>query len=164
MAMNQTRLVNEMKAMTLYDTEIAVTMAWANAFANYFQGDGVAQGAESNLVYVAPAAIPAAKAAMVAALSGMSAPGVAAAKIAASVMAFWGSLAAAPATAWPTATLITPPVLLANLATTLQTNFDANTSGAVAKDPAMGVIAATIHAANQGGSATWPGTIVFPIL
>ena len=154
MAMNLTTLENELKAMALYSTEAAAVTAWADAFAAYFEGDGVTEGAESNLVYIVAAAIPAAKAAMAAGLVGMSVSGQGAAKIAAGITAFWGALV--PAVAWPTTTLITPPLLLAGLAVALNAVFAANRSGALSKNDSMDAIAAVINTNNQGGTATWP--------
>ena len=154
MAMSQTILENELKALSLYTTEADAVTAWAEAFATFFEGDGATQGAMSNLVYVAAGAIAAAKAAMAAALSGMGVPGAGAAKIVIGIIAFWGALV--PATAWPTVTLITPPTLLAGLDTTLQTTFNTNRDTPKTKDAAMDAIASDIYTANQGGLATWP--------
>lgn len=96
------------------------------------------------------------KAAMKAALAGMSVPSVGAAKIQAGVSAFWATLAA-PASAYFTgATAITPPPGLAGLAATLTSVFAANTAGAVDKTTALNNVATAIHAANAGGIATFP--------
>lgn len=161
MAMSLATLKTELKAMALFSTEPPAVTAWTSAFAAYFQGNGVTEGAESNLVYIAAAAIPAAKAAMAGGLAGMSASGAGAAKIAAAIALFWGALV--PATAWPTTTAITPPALLAGLAATLQTTFTANKNGSLSKNDSMDAIATDIHAANQGGTATWPGIGPQPI-
>ena len=71
MALDLTTLEDELKAMALHSTEAAAVTAWADAFAAYFEGDGVTKGAVSNLIYVSALAMPAAKAAMEAALVGM---------------------------------------------------------------------------------------------
>lgn len=162
MAMNQTVLEDELKAMLLYDTETATVSAWADMFANYFQGDGASQGAQSNGFYVVSAAIPAAKTAMAGGLLGMSEPGQAASKIASGITLFWAALI--PATAWPTVTLITPPPLITGLTAALQAAFNVNISDTTTKDAAMAAIAAVVHSSNQGGSAIWPGPTVFPIV
>ena len=148
MALSEATLATELKALPLFNTEATAIQAWANAFSTYF-GD-----AASNGVTIAPAAIPAAKAAMIAQLSGMSGADQGATKIGAGIVAFWGGLV--PATAWPTTTVIIPPALLAGLISLLQAVFDANAAGAVSKETAMDNIAAVLHTNNQGGTATWP--------
>lgn len=154
MAMLQTTLADELKALALYDNEPDAIQAWADAFAAYF-GD-----AESNAVIIAPAAIPAAKAAMAGAMTGLSMTGAAA--LQAGIVAFWGALV--PATAWPTTTAITPPPGLSGLAAALQVVFDANTIGGLSKDASMTAIAGAIHPINAvGGTATWPGLGPQPI-
>lgn len=160
MAMLQTTLATELKALALYNDEPSAIQAWADAFANYFQGDGATEGAQSNALYITPAAIPAAKAAMVGAMTGLSTAGAAA--IQAGIVAFWGALV--PATAWPTTTAITPPPGLSGLAVALQAVFDANTVGGLSKDDSMTAIAGAIHPINAvGGTATWPGLGPQPI-
>ena len=166
MALSQAILATELKAMTLYGTEAAAITAWAEAFAAYFEGDGLTQGAESRAVYITPAGVALGKSAMALALVGMSGSGNGAAKIAAGISAgvgFWNALVAAPAVAWPTVTVITPPAALAGLAAALQSTFDANRAGAKSKNDSMDAIAADIHTACQGGTATWPGPVVLPI-
>jgi hypothetical protein len=154
MAMLQTTLADELQALGLYDNEPDAIQAWADAFAAYFED------AESNAVIIASAAIPAAKAAMVSAMTGLSTAGAAA--IQAGIVAFWGALV--PATAWLTTTAITPPPGLSGLTAALQAVFDANTTGGLSKDASMTAIAGAIHPINAvGGAATWPGLGPQPI-
>jgi hypothetical protein len=161
MAMSENTLATELKAMGLHSTEVAAAAAWATAFANYFKD------AESNATPINVAAIPAAKTAMQGGLSGMSASGAAAGKIAAAIGLFWAALV--PAIAWATVTAIAPPSTLATLATDLQDTFDDNTDNEEDKDTAIEAIAATIHGANvppilaNQGQATWPGPTPMPI-
>lgn len=169
MAMSQSELATQLKAMVLYATEAAAAEAWAAAFAAYFEGDGVTHGAESNAVYVASTLMAAAKLDMQTALGGMSDPGAGAAKIKAGIQAFWAVLVALPASAWATVTVIVPPIPLVTLDTVLQATFEANRNGDKSKDDSMDAIAADIHAATSPvavpdqGKATWPGPTVLPI-
>ena len=163
MAMSATELANELKAMPLFDNEADAAQAWAEAFGNYFEGDGSTHGAESNSVYVASALMATAKLAMQGSLAGMSSPGQGAAKIQAGIQSFWSILVALPASAWATVTVITPPASLSGLAAALQPVFDNNRDSELSKDDAMTAIANAIHANNQGGSATWSGPTVLPI-
>lgn len=160
MAMSQSALAAELTATELYDDVADAIQAWADAYAAYFEGNGVTEGAQSNAVYVASGAIPAAKAAMVAAMGNLASN--AAAAIESGIIAFWGALV--PATAWPTTTAITPPTLLSGLASTLQSVFDANTNSNATKVTAMGAIAEAVHTASQGGTATWPSIGPQPII
>ncbi|OGO08149.1 MAG: hypothetical protein A2Y61_00245 [Chloroflexi bacterium RBG_13_60_13] len=151
MALNQTTLADELVALDLYDNEPGAIQAWADAFAAFWEGDGVTNGAQSNAFYVSPAATPAAKAAMIGAMPGLAVSGAAA--LQAGIAAFWGALV--PPTAWPSTTVITPPPGVANLAAALQTTFDANRDGASSEEDSMSAIAATLYAASLGGTATW---------
>jgi len=170
MAMLQTTLADELKALALYDTEVAAAAAWAQAFANYFQGvTPPVDSATSNALPIAPGAIPAAQAAMQGGLTGMNTPGAAAATIAAAILVFWSALV--PATAWPGSTgIILPTTLtLPALTATLQGVFTANISGELSKDDSMVAIAGAIHPLNAPpapaaqGQTVWPGPLQFPI-
>jgi len=147
MTLLASKLADELKALGLYSTEPAAINAWANAFNNYFTD------AMSNAVPIAPGALPAAKAAMISAMVGLS-TSAGPVSLQASIVAYWGSLI--PATAWPTVTVITPPVLLAGLTATLVSVFAANITSKASKNDSMTAIANAIHAANVGGIAVWP--------
>jgi len=171
MAMSETTLATELKAMGLYDTEEAAAAAWADAFSTYFEDAeaGIAPGPTAGTI--SALALPAAKTAMedilagptTEALDGMSEPNQAASKIQSAISAYWAALV--PGTAWvvtPPAgpcTLITAPTLLSGLAATLSGIFVTNTGPpAKTKDQAMDAIANAIHSANSGGVATFPPT------
>lgn len=158
MSMLQATLKSELVAMVLYGEEAPAVAAWAAAWSAYFAD------AETNSIPINPAALPAAEAAMAAALLGMSASGAGAGKIQAGIQAWWNAMVAAPATFWAGCTVIAPPPGLSGIAAALQSAFDSNTSGGVTEDAAYDVIAGIFHSANLGGQATFPGPLVFPIL
>jgi len=150
MAMSESTLSDELKAMDLYDNEPDAASAWADAFDAYFQDAEV-----TVLGPIASAALGACKGAMQAALSGMSAPGAGAASIQAGIVAYWGAIV--PAVAWATCTAITPPPGLSGIAAALVPVFLANTVPEVTKDQAAEAIAAALHAVNvTGGQAVFP--------
>lgn len=157
MAMDVSTLQSNLRGLGLFATEADAITGWAAAFADYFEGDGVTVGAQSNGVYVAAAAIPAARSAMESALVGMSAASMAGARIAGGISAFWSALV--PSTAWPTTTGITPPGGLATLQSQLESDFATNVTGGASTSAAMDRIGETIHLANQGGSAQWPAPV-----
>lgn len=157
MAMAAATLETELNGLALYDTEAAAITAWAAAFEVYFLDATTATGGS-----ILAAGVTAAKAAMATAMVGLSTDG--AAKIAAGVSAFWGAGVAAPATWWAAATVITPPAALADLETDLGNTFSQNISEEASKATCMQRIAADIHTACTGGTATFPGPVVDPIL
>lgn len=159
MTLSAATLASELKAMPAFATEVAAAEAWAEAFTNYFQGvNPPTDSAESTGVPIAPAVMPAAKAAMVGALSGMKSQG--ATSIQNGIAAFWASLAALPAAAWVGVTLITPPPgLTGMLEAALIATFASNKSGLLEKDEAIDALAAVIHTNNLGGTATWTGWV-----
>ena len=156
MAMSNATLKSELLSLGLYETEAAAISGWAMAFDNYFQD------AESNGIPVTPGSTAAAKAAMAGAMTGLSTVGAAA--LATAITAYWTSLATMSGAIFAGATAITPPALLANIQADLEAVFTANISGSASKDAAMEAIADALHIDNQGGTATFPGPAVFPIL
>ena len=155
MALSSDTLATELKNLGEYSDEPPALAAWAQAFATYFTG------AQSNLVPILPAALPAAQAAFITAGGGLSTDAVK--SLTAGILAFWGALV--PAAAWPTVTAITPPPGVvgapAPLENALKVTFLANTIAALSKDECMDAIAATIHGlmvplVPPGGIATWP--------
>lgn len=150
MAMSADTLAMELKAMPLFDNELDAVSAWADAFDAYFQSAEAGAGGP-----VVPAGLAPCKAAMEAALTGMSGSGQGAAKIQAGIQAYWGAIIAA--TAWATCTSVTPPSGLSGLAAALQATFSGNAVPAVTKDQAYDSIATTIHGINAvGGVAVFP--------
>jgi hypothetical protein len=112
-------------------------------------------------VPILPAGPTAGEAAMVGALSGMSAPGAGAAIIAAAIVAFW--VAAAPA-GWPPPMVAVPPPN-AGLAAALPPVFLANTNGDLSLSDSMLAIATAMHAqAIIGGTVAIPPASPLPIL
>lgn len=156
MARTAAALETELNNMTLYGTEGAAITAWADAFAAYFANASTAtQGA------ILAAGVAAAKAAMVGALGGLSTASAAA--IVAGVSAFWANGVGAPVSWWLTCTAIAAPAL-ATLQADLEATFAQNISEKASKALSMQRIAADIHAACNGGTATFPGPVVDPIL
>jgi len=141
-------LKSELLSLELFNTEASAISAWANAFRIYFED------AESNLIPISVPALGTPEAAMKGAMTGLSTAGASA--IQAGIVAFWGSLTAAPATYFAAATVITPPPGLSGIATALQAIFDTNISSRASKEEAMAAIAGVIHPANLGGTATFP--------
>lgn len=156
MTLSASTLGDELKAMGLYDNEPDAIAAWAAAYRAYFEE------ATSNSITVASVALDAPETAMRGAMTGLKITG--ALSIQAGIAAFWSSLALIPSAAWLTVTLITPPVLLTGIAAGLTTVFTANTVAELSKDASMDAIAASIHTNSAGGTATWPGPSVFPII
>lgn len=150
MAMSDSTLADELKAMPLFDNEPGAAAAWSAAFDTYFQDAEAGAGGP-----VIPDGLSACKSAMEGALSGMSQSGQGAAKIQAGIVAYWGAIV--PASAWAACTGVTPPPGLSGLAAALASVFVANTSPSMTKDQAMEAIAAAIHAINiVGGIAVFP--------
>lgn len=139
-------LATELKNTGLYTTEAEAIDAWASAYKTYMLG------ATSNAIVITPAALDAAKLAMVGALTGLSVNGATA--LQAGIVAFWGAIV--PATAWLTVTVITPPVLLTGLTAALTSVFASNKTGSLSKNDSMDTIAGAIHTNSLGGTATWP--------
>ncbi len=146
MALLQATLTTELQSLGLYGVEADAIDDWTAAFSAYFED------AESNVVSINPAALPAAESAMKGAMVGLSTGGASA--LQAGILAFWGALV--PATAWTTVTAITPPPGLSGLAAAVQDAFDANTVAGNDKNTSMAAIAAKIHPLQLGGTATWP--------
>lgn len=104
------------------------------------------------------------KAAMSAALVGMSAPNAGAAILVTAAQAFWAAVAGGLATSFAGATVITPPPH-ASLLALLNATFPSNTSGALSKADATQNVANNFYAeAIVGGTVTYPGPVVSPIL
>jgi len=133
----------------------ALALAWTNYFYN----------ATSNGVPVTPGSLAGAQAAMDAALTGMSATGAGAAALQSGITAFWTTIVGTPAAIFVAATLITPPPTLAGIAAAVQPVFASNTMPGVTKTQALNAIATVLHANGRiGGTATFPGPVVAPIL
>lgn len=149
MPLDQNKLAKEMEKMDPTTIEIKAARRFATAFTSYFY-DAVATGS------VTPGSLNAAKAAMLGALAGMSAPGAGAAAFQAGISAFWGVVAGAAATIWPGTVGATPPPTLSAISAAVMGVAPVNTAGKLSKSQAMKAVAAVIHVNNLGGLATLP--------
>lgn len=156
--MVQATLKDEFVTMDLYSDEASAIDAWATAWSNYFSD------AETNGIPIQAAALPTAKAAMVAAMVGLSSSGAGAAKIQAGIQAWWSAIVSSPAAFWPGCTGITPPPGVSSIAAALGSVFASNTSGALSEEDAYNAVAGVLHPNNLGGLAAFPGPLSFPIL
>lgn len=160
MPLSQPTLAAELRNLKPAKLEPTAISNLSTAFTNYFAGATVG-GVPAVVLTLAPA-----KAAMQAALVGMSVPGAAPGKIQAGITAFWGVIAATAAAVWPgtapPTVSATPPPGLAGIAAAIVAAGAANVAvkdiGAAAQ-----ALAAAIHPTQLGGIAiTPPGTL--PIL
>jgi hypothetical protein len=136
-------------------TEALARTAWAQAWRNYFAG------ALANGVPIAAAALDAGQSALASGLTGMSSSGASA--IQTGLTAWWAALV--PATAFTGATVITPPPGLTGVAAALAPVFVTNNAPGITKTQALTNLANALHAAaGIGGTATFPGPVVAPIL
>jgi hypothetical protein len=153
MAMTSTKLGNELAALTPTNSEATAVSRLATAWNNYFL-DSTVLGAAA-----VPAALVAAKAAMQAALVGLSTGGAAA--IQAGIIAYWGVVVTVAPTIWisvPPVTAATVPPTLSGIAAALTPVFASNTSGSKSLVDSMNAIAAVLHPnGGLGGIATLSG-------
>lgn len=154
--MTAAKLKTELQNLTPTGTEAAAASTLATGWDTYF-----ADSASNGVPY---SGAPGPKSAMQSALSGMSASGAGAAKIQAAVTAYWTAIVGAPAVAFPGATLVTPPATLSTIAAALAPVFASNVSGGVSLSTAAQNVANALHPLNLGGTATFPGPVVAPIL
>jgi len=153
MPLEEDKLASELEALepTLVEFEAAETMA--EAFNEYFRR------AEVSGVVALEAGLTGARAAMLATLTGMSAPGAGAALITAAVTAYWAVVVAAPVAIWPATPggIVLPGGAipapgLAGLALALTGAFAANTAAQLSKEDSMAALAAIWHPTNLGGT------------
>lgn len=156
--MSQTKLQDELANLIPVATEAEAAINLTEAYAAF------AADASAATEQITPTGVALGKAAMVPALAGMNAPGAGASVIQSALQAFWGAVALGLATSIPGATAITPPPHAA-LAASLSSVFASNTSSNATKDSAIASIASVLYAnAIAGGTVTFPGPVVFPIL
>lgn len=171
MALSSTTLANELAALTPTTSAATAAARMADAFDAYFQGASV-----SGVVPVAGSTAPA-RAALLAAMPGLSGPGAAAGQLAAGISAYWAALVPLIAVVWivPGFTVVPGSLIvpggLAGLAGAIQSAFGANQTANAPLVAAATTLAAAIHAANIGGTVTLqaiggppPPPIVIPIL
>lgn len=154
MALIQSSLASGLTGLVPTPVEATAAAALANAWSTYFAGASVTG------IPIAPGILASATSAFQSALTGMSAPGAAAASIQAAVTAFWGSIVGSAAAAWimppNTVTLVAPPPTTGGIAAALAPVFAASSA-----DPTKTIaqaasdIAAVLHTnGGLGGIAT----------
>lgn len=131
------------------------------AFGRYF-GDSIANGIPVTKESVTTLAVPAMTAAMAFLPGGTPADG--AAVFVAGFTAFWGAMSAAPPSFFTGATVITPPPGLATLAAAIVSAFALNLLATELAVAAANLAAVFHPSAGLGGTATFPGPVVAPIL
>lgn len=137
--------------------EAAAITAWGDALGVYWAG------ATANGIPIVGSFVILGVTAAKAALVGMSADGAGFGKIQAACIAGWAAMALPGA--FTTNTAAIPPTGLAGLAAALQTAGDANTAGDKSIDDACQALADVWQPLTiTGGTATFPGPVVFPIL
>ena len=158
MAMSRTTLASELLNLVPVATEVEAAQTFTDAYATF------AAGATAGPSTITPTGIALGKAAMAAALVGMSAPGAGASSITSGVQAFWSAVASGLATSFAGALAIVPPPH-AGLNSALGDAFDANTSSAATKEAATSRIADALYTqAVAGGTVTYFGPVVVPII
>lgn len=158
MVMAASTLANELLNLDPVDNEAQAAQTLTDAY-GVFAADAMA-GAQQLTV----AGVNLGKAAMQPALTGMNAPGAGAAVIAAAVQAFWVAVAGGLAASFAGATAIVPPANL-GLQALLTSDFLTNTNSAASKAAATSLLAGDFYAqAIIGGTVTYPGPVVSPIL
>lgn len=135
-------------------TELAARNSWADKWATYFAGAITSNGVSFT---VNATHINTAKAAMAAAMSGLSVSGQAFAKIQAGIIAWWDTLVASPSNYFAGASSITKPAGLTSIASNLSPICANNKDTSASASVACGAIAASLHSSNGGGSADISG-------
>ncbi len=124
----------------------------------------LAEGATAGAQTLTGAGLALGQAAMSAALVGMSATGQGFTKIPAGVSAFWVAVAGGLATSFAGATAITPPPH-ATFAAAFATLMAQNLIDEVTRAEAAASLASLMYdEATTGGTVTYPGPVVSPIL
>jgi hypothetical protein len=158
MAMSQSKLSVELQDLVPSESEAEAALVLSQAYANY-ASDAVAGGAP-----ITEAGVELGRVAMLAALSGMSEDGAGRAIIPAAILAFWDGVAGGVATSFAGAVSITPPPH-SGLSSSFTLVLDINVNTWAPLSEAMDNLAATFHAgAITGGSVTFPGPVVSPIV
>jgi hypothetical protein len=157
MAMSQSILAAELDVEIQNTETLAEAInAWAAAWKTYFTD------AESNSVPILTPILDTAEAAMAVAMPSLGVD--AGAALTSGVTAWWATLVASPPLTFTACTAITPPAGLAGIAAALTPVFISNRDGELSKADALNAIASALHPLNLGGTATFPGPIVAPIL
>jgi len=146
----QSTLSTELQALVPTDNAVLAAQRLAQAYGDYMKD------AEANLIPIVAAAVDStAVPAMAGSMTFSFAAADGAAQILAGVGAFWTAVAAAPATFFPGATIVTPPVF-ATLAASLVANFASNTLSSNSLIDSVDAVATSLHTATTGATATFP--------
>ena len=157
MARSEATLSTELQALP--KTLGSGSAALALAYKNYMNG-------ATALTPIEQAATPVAATAMAAAMTfaAGATPAAGATIIANGLIAFWAAMNIPASSFFLNATVVTPPAglstIIAGLTSVLTDNADTELTSAEACD----ALAAVIHAASNGGTATTPTAVVTPIL
>lgn len=156
-----------MSAVTLASQLLALAPASAEAVAIATLAGAYGRFAADATAGAAPitaAGVALGKAAMQGALVGVSSPGSGSAVLTAAVQAFWTAVAGGLATSFATATAVAPPPH-AGLRALLDATFASNTATrADLADATQAIATALFNQAIIGGTASFPGPVVSPIL
>lgn len=160
--LSQDTLAAELQALTPTDSEAVGIDRFTAAYKAYF-----AEATVDGIAVTVPA-LAAAETAMKAALAGISGGG-GAAKIQASIVAWWTAVNTSAGAIWtghsPPVLGVTPPAGLTTLAAALEPVFAANVASKAEIEAATDAIATTMHAAHTGGvAAVGPPSATFPIV
>lgn len=157
MAMSPSVLATQLLNLVPAATEAEAVVTIANAYSVF------ATDAQAGAVPITPAGVALGKAAMQAALVGMSVPGAGAIVLTSAVQAFWGAVAAGLATSFAAAISIVPPPHT-GLQALLVSTFATNTSTEATQAAATNAVAVDFYSeAIVGGGVTFPGPVVSPI-
>jgi len=157
-AMSESALASALEALPNTLVEASAIVSLTDAYAE------LAEGAVAGAQALTGAGLALGTAAFSAALVGMSATGQGLVKIPAAVVAFWAAVAGGLATSFAGATAITPPPH-ATFSASFAALMAANIAGAVTRAQAAASLADLMHtSATTGGTVTYPGPVVSPIL
>lgn len=145
--------------LSTYGDEPSAVTSWVNAWVQY-----MSQASAGAVPIIVPALMGAPAEAMRGVLVGMSTPNAGSTAIQNAITAFWGAMAATPASFFAAATVITPPPTLSTISASIRSILGANTKGNLPQAAALMNLANALHAANQGGSAMFASPPAIPIV
>lgn len=158
MVMSSSTLASQLLNLVPMATEVTAITVLVDAY-GVFASDAAAGAAT-----ITAAGVELGKAAMQAALVGVSSPGAGSAVLTAAVQAFWVAVAGGLATSFPAATAIIPPPHT-GLQVLLDATFAANVTAKANLSDATQAVATDLYSqAIIGGTVTFPGPAVSPIL
>ncbi len=155
MALSSATLSTQLQAIS-GATEAAAITAWSEAWATYFAG-AVAGSGPGVAFTTTPVTIAAARAAMEAAMVGLATSGQGDNEVQDGITAWWTYLSANPAACFAGASAVAAPGGLSGIAAAVAALFATNSAPGVTAATACDAIAAALHTANAGGTATISG-------